>query len=944
MNPPRLLPSEDRRPFHAPIALRSAMTKENGVRAFVALVAVALLLSTTAVRAQEPTPTETPEEPTQTATATETATPTPTESPTNSPTRSPSRTPSNTPFPTSTFTSTPTFTPTRTHTPTPPASCGNGSLQTGEGCDDGNRNPGDGCDAGCRVEPCWTCSGSPSSCVPGASAITTLDATGNVGQDTSVTIGADGLPIISYLDVSNQDLKVAHCDDPLCTTATIRTVDSNDEVGGYSSIAIGVDGLPIISYRDGTSRCPGGFPSNCGIRGQLKVAHCNDLTCGSATITTLVTSSTLAWVAPEFTVITIGSDGVPAVTYAMDTKNIFVNAPGRAIHLRRCSNGACTGTASDWTIDARTFDLSIGGFAGYWPASVLTGDGRILTTYGAYQAGLSYPGDTGQHVAYCGSQSCSGGSHSQFAADTAAGEGHSMAEGGDGFALITRHRMSDNVLRVSHCTDAGCSGSTTATVDNTGRIDAWIDIQRGADNLGVIAYHDAIEGQLRLAHCNDIACSSISSRVVDATPGVGSRVSLGIDGGGRAIMSYYDSANGDLKVAAACPVNSGCGNGVVEAGEQCDDGNSLTGDGCDGSCQRPTPTPTATPTDTATPTITPTPTQTPTVTATPTETDTPTPTPTATATLTPSETATSSPTATATPTHTSTASPTPTPSETPTATPSPTPSATNTPTASPSMTPTATPSATPTQTETATPTDTPTATPSGTPTETATASPSETPTETATASPSQTPTGTPTATLTPTASATLTPTSTGTVTPTPTETPPCQDPPRTDCTQPSRSSLSWRASSSDDLKWKWLGSSPDAFTSFANLNANYTVCLYATENGEPVSILRLDAPAAALCGDESCWSGTGSSRRYDLRTRDGALEVRLRAAVGGTTSIKARARGAQLPSSEPFSPTQLLSQDPEVVIQLESDTACWQARFSAPAQRHTAARFDDRLK
>ena len=44
----------------------------------------------------------------------------------------------------------------------------------------------------------------------------TLDSSGNVGQGTSVTIGVDGLPLISYQDVGNLDLKVAHCPNQLC--------------------------------------------------------------------------------------------------------------------------------------------------------------------------------------------------------------------------------------------------------------------------------------------------------------------------------------------------------------------------------------------------------------------------------------------------------------------------------------------------------------------------------------------------------------------------------------------------------------------------------------------------------------------------------------------------------------------------------------------------------
>jgi hypothetical protein len=47
-------------------------------------------------------------------------------------------------------------------------------------------------------------------------ALITLDSTGDVGQDTAVTVGADGLGLISYHDVTNGNLKVAHCPDLFC--------------------------------------------------------------------------------------------------------------------------------------------------------------------------------------------------------------------------------------------------------------------------------------------------------------------------------------------------------------------------------------------------------------------------------------------------------------------------------------------------------------------------------------------------------------------------------------------------------------------------------------------------------------------------------------------------------------------------------------------------------
>jgi hypothetical protein len=51
---------------------------------------------------------------------------------------------------------------------------------------------------------------------PSANTITTLESAGLVGLYTSVTIGADGLGLISYHDHTNHVLKVAHCSNPFC--------------------------------------------------------------------------------------------------------------------------------------------------------------------------------------------------------------------------------------------------------------------------------------------------------------------------------------------------------------------------------------------------------------------------------------------------------------------------------------------------------------------------------------------------------------------------------------------------------------------------------------------------------------------------------------------------------------------------------------------------------
>jgi hypothetical protein len=92
-------------------------------------------------------------------------------------------------------------------------------------------------------------------------------AIGTVGYYTSIAIGADGLPVISYFDSTNQSLKVAKCGNAACSSRNVlSTVDAILNTGGYTSIAIGADGLPVISYYDGATQ-------------ELKVAKCGNVFC-----------------------------------------------------------------------------------------------------------------------------------------------------------------------------------------------------------------------------------------------------------------------------------------------------------------------------------------------------------------------------------------------------------------------------------------------------------------------------------------------------------------------------------------------------------------------------------------------------------------------------------------------------------------------------------------
>ena len=156
--------------------------------------------------------------------------------------------------------------------------------------------------------------------VPSDTIITTVDSAGDVGFHTSITIGVDGNPVISYADGDpNFDLKLVHCTNPSCSTHdTPVTLDSAGDVGLDTSITIGADGLPVISYGDlGFNR--------------VIVAKCNDQSCVSSPVITIVGS---AGSGGDYTSIAIGADGLPVISYQDGNPNFDLK-------ITKCSNPYC---------------------------------------------------------------------------------------------------------------------------------------------------------------------------------------------------------------------------------------------------------------------------------------------------------------------------------------------------------------------------------------------------------------------------------------------------------------------------------------------------------------------------------------------------------------------------------------------------------------------------
>lgn len=342
---------------------------------------------------------------------------------------------------------------------------------------------------------------------PDSNILSTLDFAGNIGSYTSITIGSDGLPIISYRDSTNDDLKVAHCMNTACTGAHIATLDWTGDVGAYTSIAIGSDGLPVISYYDNTN-------------GDLKVAHCDNPGCNTATTTAVDTTGDVGY----YSSIAIGTRGMPVISYYDHTND--------DLKVAVCIDLGCS-SATISTVDST-------GNVGLYTSITIGVDGMPV---------ISYYDNTGDNlkVAHCDNLTCT--SASTNTADTTGNVGlyTSITIGVDGLPVISYFDNTNDDLKIAHCNDLDCTSGAINAIDTAGNVGSYTSITIGADGLPVIGYYDATNANLKVAHCTDPVCTSASSTVIDSSTNLNAYIAITIGADGLPVISYYDATDDDLK-------------------------------------------------------------------------------------------------------------------------------------------------------------------------------------------------------------------------------------------------------------------------------------------------------------------------------------------------------------------------------------------------------------
>lgn len=85
----------------------------------------------------------------------------------------------------------------------------------------------------------------------GPDSITSPFSADSVGGYASLVLDADGNPLISYYDATNDNVEILACTNPDCSGAQNPQSPNTSGTGGwFTSLALAPDGNPVIAYYD----------------------------------------------------------------------------------------------------------------------------------------------------------------------------------------------------------------------------------------------------------------------------------------------------------------------------------------------------------------------------------------------------------------------------------------------------------------------------------------------------------------------------------------------------------------------------------------------------------------------------------------------------------------------------------------------------------------------
>ncbi len=469
--------------------------------------------------------------------------------------------------------------------------CGNGYVGPTEACDDGNTGTGDGCSNSCAVEAGWSCnSAEPSVCsttcgdsiVAGTEQCDDGNATdndychnnctnnGSCGDGT-VQAGAEQCDDGNATDndyCHNNCTNNGSCGDHVVQEGAEACDDANainDDYCHNDCTANGSCGDAVV--QTGAEQCDdaNGVNTDYCHNDCTSNGYCGDYTVQSVEICDLTNMGSESCTGQGF------DGGVLSCT--MDCQSVVTTGcyytcgdaevdPGEACDDGNATNNDychndCTanGSCGDGVVQAGAEQCDDG--------NTTVGDG--CNNICNFEDGYTCSGEPSvcRPTAFCGNTSC--------ADDSATYHGHDyylFAYGEDGWSASK-----------AHCE---AIGGYLTTITTSGERDAVAALTGGADQYWIGLSDTDIEGTFAWVDGEPLDFANWASGQPDDAGGAEDCVE--INHPGFAAGAWNDTGCMDTDLAGfVCEVGD-CGNGTIDAGEECDDTNTTDGDGCDMSC------------------------------------------------------------------------------------------------------------------------------------------------------------------------------------------------------------------------------------------------------------------------------------------------------------------------------------------------------------------------
>jgi hypothetical protein len=343
---------------------------------------------------------------------------------------------------------------------------------------------------------------------PARTSVEPRSASVSVGQYSSLALTSSNLPVISYYDETDYDLKLAVCNDAACMSPTISTIDSAGDVGQYSSLALTSSNLPVISYYDATNE-------------NLKLAVCSNAACTSPTISTIDSAGNVGM----YTSLAVTSSNVPVISYHDETNG--------DLKLAVCSNPTCSSAVIS-TLDST-------GVVGIYTSIAVTASNLPVISYQDFTYG-------DLKLAVCTNTACTSPIISTIDSTDFAGLHTSIALTSSNLPVISYTELFNGDLKLAVCSDAACTSPTITTLDSTGLVGYFTSVAVTPSNLPIISYTDATNYALKLAVCDDATCTSPTISTFDGTGFVGYFTSIALTSSTVPVISYYDYTSKNLKL------------------------------------------------------------------------------------------------------------------------------------------------------------------------------------------------------------------------------------------------------------------------------------------------------------------------------------------------------------------------------------------------------------